>query len=389
MQTCFVIPTYNEASNIVPLLQRLTELHPGAEMAFLVVDDQSPDGTADRVRDFAISEARIHLLEGPKRGLGTAYLRGITHALDTLGAEAVVQMDADFSHDPGDTRRLLARLAEGADVVIGSRYVAGGSLDSKWPVRRRLLSRWGNRLARLIAGLKGVRDCTAGFRAIRASALRTARVEEIRTRGYAFQVVLLHRLMRSGAQVLEEPVHFRDREHGTTKLGIWSLLEFFASLWQLRLADHRDFLRFALVGLSGVPVNLGSFYLLLELNLHKYLASPIAIEISIITNFLINNYWTFADRTMANRGHIRALNFNLISMLALGLSYGTFLVLSVLFPAAHPVLLQGCGIVPAALLNYHLNSHWTFRSSPQPANGLLDSPEPGNSAANPPRRECP
>lgn len=148
IRTCFVIPTYNEALNINPLLRQLTELYRDPDVAFLIVDDESPDGTAHLVREFMEKvDGRVHLLQGKRRGLGDAYVRGITHAIDTLGADVIVQMDADFSHDPAAAGRLLDRIAGGTDVAIGSRYVAGGSLDERWHSRRRLLSRWGNRLA--------------------------------------------------------------------------------------------------------------------------------------------------------------------------------------------------------------------------------------------------
>ena len=365
-RVCFVIPTYNEADNITLLLPRLAELYPDPNLRFLVVDDESPDGTGRLVREFAAADARVHLLEGKKRGLGAAYVRGICHALDELDAEVVVQMDADFSHDPADAGRLLARVAAGADVAIGSRYVAGGSVDESWGFRRRQLSAWGNRLARWIAGLKGVRDCTAGFKAIRATALRAAKVQDISVLGYAFQVALLHRLLHSGARVVEEPIYFRDRERGVTKLGLDSMLEFFYHIWWLRLTSHRTFIKFSVTGLSGVVVNLGSFHLLLQLGLHRYLASPIAIELSIISNFLINNYWTFADRKLAGGRQIRGLKFNVVSLLALGVSYGSFLMLSLLLPGMAPVWLQGLAIVPAVLVNYFLNSYWTFRESGRP-----------------------
>jgi len=367
--TCFVIPTYNEAPDIVPLLRRLTGLYRGADTAFLIVDDESPDGTARLVREFAASDDRVRLLEGPRRGFGQAYVRGMVHALETLGAGVVVQMDADFSHDPADAGRLLARLADGgpgdgADVAIGSRYVAGGTIDPRWHLGRRLLSRWGNRFARWIAGVRGVRDCTAGFKAIRADALRAAKVEDVRVRGHTFQVVLLHRLIHAGARVVEEPIHFRDREHGRTKLGIGSVLEFFYSIWWLRLASHRTLVKYGLTGLAGALVNLGSFQILLELGLHKFLASPIAIELSIVSNFLMNNYWTFADRAMLGRKRIRGLKYNLVALATLALSYATFVALSIPFPQASPVLLQACGIAPAAALNYFMNSYWTFRPAP-------------------------
>ena len=332
-------------------------------MTFLVVDDESPDGTGRLVREFAAGDGRVHLLEGKKRGLGAAYVRGITHALDALGAEVVVQMDADFSHDPADAGRLLARVASDADVAIGSRYVAGGSVDQGWSWRRRQLSLWGNRLARWIAGLKGVRDCTAGFKAIRAAALRAANVQEITVLGYAFQVALLHRLLHAGARVVEEPIHFRDRERGVTKLGSGEPAG--VRLPHLVAApDQPSHLHQVLPdGASGVLVNLGSFQLLTVLGLHRYLASPIAIELSIISNFLINNHWTFADRAMIGSKRIRGLKFNAVSLLSLAVSYGTFVLLSLLLPLVPPVWLQGMAIVPAALVNYFLNSYWTFRDS--------------------------
>ena len=235
---CFVIPTYEEALNVAPLLRRLAELYQDADTVFLVVDDESPDGTARLVREAGESDGRIHLLEGPRRGFGRALMRGMAHALDTLGAEAVVQMDADFSHDPADAGRLLARLGRGphgADVAIGSRYVAGGSVDRRCSLGRRLLSRWGNRFARSIAGVRGVRDCTSGFRAIRGNVLRAADVGGLKVWGHAFQVVLLHRLIQAGARVVEEPIHFREREHGEAKLGLRGIVEFFFALWRIRL----------------------------------------------------------------------------------------------------------------------------------------------------------
>lgn len=363
-RVCFVIPTYNEALNISSLLARLTQLYGGADVAFLVVDDGSPDGTARLVREFASgTDGRVCLLEGMRRGLGDAYVRGITHAMDVLGADVVVQMDADFSHDPADAGRLLERVADGADVAIGSRYVAGGSLDERWNLRRRLLSRWGNRLARWIGGLRGVSDCTAGFKAIRTEKLRAAGLRDIRARGYVFQVELLHRLIRCGARVVEEPIHFRDRERGETKLGVASMLEFLFNILWIRLRSHLTFIKFCVTGLCGVIVNLGSFYLMLKLGIHKFVASPVAILASIFSNFIMNNYWTFGDRVMISRRSVRGVKFALVSVMTLLVSSSVFVALSTLFPRIFPVLLQACAIAPGALLNYYLNSRWTFREA--------------------------
>ena len=366
---CFIVPTYNEAPNVVPLLRRLAGLYPDPDTVFLIVDDESPDGTGRLVREFAASDERVRLLEGPRRGFGRACVRGMVHALDTGGADAIVLMDADFSHDPRDAQRLLARLrgeggpADGADVAVGSRYVPGGTIDPRWRLRRRLLSRWGNRFARWVAGIRAVHDCTSGFKAIRADALRAAKVEEIRARGATFQVEILHRLVHAGARVVEEPIHFREREHGRTKLGAGSILEFFYRIWWLGLASHRTLIRYGLVGLAGAVMDLASFQALLTLGLHKFLASPIATELSIVSNFLLNDRWTFAHRNMAGSRRLRALRFNFVALAALALSYATFVGLSLLLPRTAPVLLQACGIPSAALFNYFMNSRWTFRET--------------------------
>jgi len=363
LKTCFVIPTYDEAANIKPLLQRLAHLHPSPQTAFLIVDDGSSDGTANLVRECSARDARIHLLEGERRGLGDAYLRGITHAMDVLGAEAVVQMDADFSHDPAAAGRLLALIAADADVAVGSRYVAGGSFDPRWGLHRRLLSRWGNRFARWVAGLGGVHDCTSGFKAIKTTALRAAGVHGIRVRGYVFQVALLHRLQQAGARVVEDAIHFRDREQGYTKLAAKDALEFFLHVLRLGAAHYRNVWKFGLTGLVAATINLGSFQLLLELGLNKYLASPIAVEISIIFGFLINNHWTFGDRRLAGRRRVRGLKFNLIALLTLALNFAIFVTLSLLFANASPLLLQACAIAPVAAVNYLVHFHWTFREA--------------------------
>ena len=230
---CFVIPTYNEAANIKPLLTRLTALYPEAAAAFLIVDDTSPDGTGNLTREFAETDNRVHLLEGRKAGLGRAYARGLLYALEQLDAEVVVCMDGDFQHDPEDARRLLARIENGADLVVGSRYVAGGGVAADWQGVRHRLSRWGNRLARRLTGVREIQDCTGGFRAIRGETLRRAGISSPTVRGYAFQIVLLHRLLRAGAVAVEEPVIFHARERGKSKLGLRDLLEF--CYWALRL----------------------------------------------------------------------------------------------------------------------------------------------------------
>ena len=364
MKVVIILPTYNESGNIAALLTRL-----GGEfrrlqhdMHILVVDDNSPDGTADRVRAAMQGMSNLHLITGQKAGLGAAYIRGMRHALDELNADVVFEMDADFSHDPADVPRLLAALEDSADFVIGSRHVKGGSIPAEWSLLRKLNSAGGNWVARYIAGLYGIRDCTAGFRAIRASILRQIDFTALRVKGYAFQVALLHQAVTLGAVVKEVPVHFVDRKQGQSKLGLADIVEFVLNAWWIRMRALRTFLRFALVGASGTVVNLGMFSAGWHAGLNKYVASAVAVEVSIIWNFLLNNYWTFRERKTRDKTRIKGLKYNLVSLATLGGSFATFSLLTVLVPRLPPEVDQLAGIAPAVLVNYFLNSYWTFRS---------------------------
>ena len=366
MKTVIIIPTYNESKNIAPLVEALQAQFAAMrhDMQVLVVDDNSPDGTAEVVRELQQRHRNLHLLQGQKAGLGVAYTRGMSHAMEQLGAEVVFEMDADFSHKPEDVPRLMREIEAGADFVIGSRYVPGGSIPQEWSLRRRLNSKFGNIVARYLAGIYPVRDCTAGFRAIRASILRDIDFSALGVKGYAFQVALLHQAVVLKANIKEIPVDFIERTEGESKLGLWDIIEFILNAWWIRFNSLKTFLKFLVVGASGVVVNLGFFTLLLMEGVNKYIASPIAIELSIISNFLLNNFWTFRWRKTKDRIRLKGLKFNAVSLLALGVSYGTFVAMSIVFPEVPPQVDQLIGIVPATFMNYFLNSYWTFKSVP-------------------------
>jgi dolichol-phosphate mannosyltransferase len=331
-------------------------------MSILVVDDNSPDGTADIVRAESSRYQNVFLLSGQKQGLGAAYVRGMKYAVDQLHAGAVMEMDADFSHKPEDVSRLLAGLDGGADFVIGSRYVRGGKIPEDWGFKRRMISKWGNVFARYVAGMYGIRDCTAGFRAIRTTLLRKIDLDALGVRGYAFQLALLHQAVLNGAQVEEVPVEFIDRVKGVTKLQMTDIIEFMINSWRIRFESSKTFLKFSIVGISGLFVNLATFTLLLTAGMNKFLASPLAIEISIVTNFLLNNAWTFAERETGASFPRKLVKFNIVSLVALGASYSTFLALSFLFPQGTPQVHQAIGVIPGTLFNYVFNSLWTFRN---------------------------
>lgn len=225
-----VVPTFDEVDNIGILVGRIQESVPGARV--LVVDDASPDGTAEAAR-----RAGAEVLErSGKNGLGAAYRDGFAHALASE-AEIVVQMDADLSHDPKYLIELLSAVRAGADAAIGSRYVPGGECVD-WPRLRRFLSRWGNRYAAGMLGL-AVNDATSGYRAYSASMLRRIDVASVLAEGYGFQVEMTHRLVRSGARVVEVPIVFRDRERGVSKLSYRIIGEAFRLVLRLAVDDLR------------------------------------------------------------------------------------------------------------------------------------------------------
>ena len=362
MKVVLVVPTFNECDNVGPLIASLQEVFRtlNHEMHILVADDRSPDGTGRIVREMQSRYKNVHLIEGSKEGLGAAYIRGIKFAVSELQADVIFEMDADFSHNPSDISRFLQEIEVGHDFVIGSRYVEGGSIPKQWGWYRQLVSRGGNLVARHVAGIGHVRDCTGGFRAITRDIITRIDWSAVQVQGYAFQLALLHAAIVAGANVVEIPIHFSDRKRGESKLGLSDIIEFILNAWWIRFRKLATFIKFAVVGLIGIAINIGTFSILLLIGMSKFLSSPIAIEVSIICNFLLNNFWTFRWRTTKDGFRIKGLKFNTVSLLALGVSYSTFLCFVFLFPDWPPHIAQALGIPPAMLINYFLNSRWTF-----------------------------
>jgi len=226
-----VIPTFNEAENIPLIVPRVLAQDP--RLLVIVVDDNSPDGTGKIADDMAASEPRVHVLHRPgKQGLGAAYRAGLARALE-LRADAVIQMDADFSHPPEVIPTMLAELAT-HDVVLGSRYLNGITVVN-WPFERILISYLGNVYARRVTGLR-ISDSTGGFRCLRRTVLERVRFERGRSNGYAFQIELNYRCEQAGARIKEIPFLFLDRTRGTSKLDPSVGLEALWIVWWLRIA---------------------------------------------------------------------------------------------------------------------------------------------------------
>jgi dolichol-phosphate mannosyltransferase len=228
-----VVPTYNEAANVVPMADALLALDlPGLRILF--VDDASPDGTGDLIDELTKAHpGRVHgLHRRGDRGLGRSYLDGFRWVLEGE-ATAVVQMDCDFSHRPQDLPRLLAALSE-ADFVIGSRYVEGGAVDPSWGMDRKALSAWGNFYSRAILGIREVADITAGFRAWRRPTLSAVTSQPIGSQGYIFQVEMTYVALRLGFRPLEVPIFFPDRRSGESKMTMKVKVEAALRAWEVR-----------------------------------------------------------------------------------------------------------------------------------------------------------
>jgi dolichol-phosphate mannosyltransferase len=225
-----VVPTFNEKENIERLVRALLEA--GPDIHVLVVDDNSPDGTAAAVEAIASKNARVRLLRRPgKMGLGSAYIAGFKDALDH-GAEFVIQMDADFSHDPHYIPDLL-RAAEANDLVVGSRYVNGVNVVN-WPIERLLLSYFANLYSRIITGLP-VHDVTSGFKCFRRKVLETVNLDEIISDGYCFQIEMTFRSWRRGFRIAEMPIVFVERRSGTSKMSRHIIWEAIWKVWWFRI----------------------------------------------------------------------------------------------------------------------------------------------------------
>ncbi|MDQ1391853.1 MAG: dolichol-phosphate mannosyltransferase [Acidimicrobiaceae bacterium] len=237
LRCLIVLPTYDEATNVAAVLRRIRAATPGSDV--LVVDDASPDGTADIVEAVASELGNIEVLRRPaKAGLGSAYRDGFRWGLDR-GYEVIIEMDADMSHDPSDLPRLIASVDDGADLAIGARYVPGGSIP-EWSWHRRLLSRQGNRYAAWALRLP-ISDATSGFRAYRASTLAKVDLATVRADGYGFQVEMAYQVAGQGGVIAEMPIRFSERTGGRSKMSSRIVVEalVLVTWWGLRDRLHR------------------------------------------------------------------------------------------------------------------------------------------------------
>ena len=375
-RACIVMPTYNEGQNIPIIIPGIfeeakkIETH---EIHVLIVDDNSPDGTQEVVKSHMDRFPNLHLITGEKKGLGEAYKRGFDHAIKTLEPDFIFEMDADLQHSPTLLPLFISLANHGFTLIIGSRFAPGGSTPnfSMW---RRFQSLFGNWLIRVLGGLPRIHDCTSGYRCIKTELVKKCDLSFLSTRGYSFQSSLLFELLRNGARVIEIPIEFPDRVHGESKLSFRDQAEFLLNIAKIRFRKSEEFIKFCVVGGSGVFVNMGIYVLITRLlGVPYYIASPIAIELSILWNFTWNNFWTFKKRDASATWIGRLIRFHVVAGVAGLANYAALLVLvSVL--GVWDVLANLIGIAFGTLINYFMNSLWTWKEIPKTSSQCPEVP---------------
>jgi dolichol-phosphate mannosyltransferase len=362
---CFVLPTYNEEENIENIIQQILKEEKNQSkhtFSILVVDDNSTDETQTIVQRYISLNSKVHLVTGQKKGLGDAYKRGFKFALNDLKADLIFQMDSDGQHDTSLIPHFVSYIEEGKDVVIGSRFIDGGTTPD-FSFSRLLMSKVGNLLVRYVGGITQVKDCTSGYRAIRASYLKELDFSYLSTRGYSFQSSLICDLAWRGADISEIPIEFSSRQGGDSKLALRDQIEFLLNIPRLGFRNLEDFIKYSLVGVSGVFVNLGLYLFLTRYYEISELVAPlIAIESALISNFILNNFWTFGKRITQSRIRVKFVKFHLVSGFSALINYSAFLTLFLVF-GLYDILANLIGIGLAAIVNYLINSNWTWKGN--------------------------
>lgn len=330
MKAVIVIPTFNEKGNIEKLVEILeNEVFPKIkehELQILVVDDSSPDGTSEEVKKLSKKYGNVDLLINEKKvGLGAAYVRGMKYAIEKFKPDILFEMDADLSHDPYKIPQFLSKIEEGSDYVVGSRYIKGGSIPSNWGIHRKVFSVLGNLVVKSILMRFWHHDWTSGYRAIKSKVFKDLEKELTAFRGYTFQVSFLHKAIAKGYKVSEIPFHFTDRTLGKSKIApreyIFDLLKYVIKARLIELI-HSPFLKYAITGFFGYLINAVSLEIFKKtLGVHSGIAAMMGAELSIMWNFLVNNFWAFSHHKIQSplKFALKFLQFNLVSAGSLGI----------------------------------------------------------------------
>lgn len=309
MNVVIILPTFNEQENIKKLIPVLeNEIFPkikNHKMSILVADDNSPDGTGDEVKKLARKYTNIELSQGPKKGLGAAYIRGMTYAIEKMNADVVFEMDADGQHDPTKISEFLKKIEDGCDMVVGTRYSQGGSIPKNWPPQRKLFSITANLLVRFIFMRFSIHDWTGGYRALKKEVFLREKPHLTNYNGYIFQIAFLHKAVVDGFKIGEVPFHFTDRTLGKSKIAplgyIFDVL-YFVITARVREIIWGRFGKFFAVGLSGLVINFTTYVILVNLKVDLVVANTIGAQLAIFSNYNLNNLWTFRNKRTATMG---------------------------------------------------------------------------------------
>jgi len=341
MKAVIILPTYNERENITAMLGALETVFQsisGYTFTILVVDDNSPDGTQDTVRAFAKEHPNVKILSGPKEGLGRALLRGMTYAIEKLDADIIGQMDADLSHDPKVLPAFFEKITQGADFVVGSRYIYGASIPENWGIHRKIFSIVANALVRLGLGFTSVHDWTGGYRLFKKKYFEQAKDKMAKYSGYVYQIAFLHNAILAGAKVAEVPIHFTDRRFGRSKIAPLHYIMkvfFYVGTARMQQIRHSSFSKFAVVGTIGFIINTVILEVLVRAGFHPVLGSALGAECAIVSNFFLNNSWTFRGKKIqGSRMLPKFLQFNATSLGALLIQSGTVALGTYMFGTA-------------------------------------------------------
>lgn len=383
MKVVIVLPTYNEKDNIRSIIADIfkeTKRLPH-DIQVLVVDDNSPDGTGKIVEDIIETNPKVHLLRGQKQGLGSAYIRGFKVAIEKLNPDVVFEMDADGSHPPEYIAPMLKAIEDGADVAVGTRYIPGGSIPADWGFIRKSLSGFGNIIARTILLTPQYHDMTTGFRATRTDMLKRINLDGLLSKRFAYKIHLFHALHMQRAKITEVPFEFLDREQGASKMITNDLIDALRVIITIRMHESRQIIKFLVVGTVGFLVNAAVLYVLDDTSLGSFLpppdisgnfllfplkdtrlfwASVMAVETSIISNFVLNENWTFKTRDRSGSPIVRFSRFNVSS---LGSPLISLTVINTLTPHfGFPKLISlAIGTILGLFWNYTMNVLWIWR----------------------------
>lgn len=303
MKVIIILPTYNEKGNIeklIPIIEE--EIFPkikNHQMHILVADDNSPDGTADTVRKFMGKWKNVHLNLGEKKGLGAAYVRAMTYAVEKLNADIMFEMDADFFHDPKKIPEFLRKIDDGYDFAIGNRYTDGGSVPKNWKIQRKIYSITANFMVRIIFMRFHLHDWTGGYRALKKEVFLKEKDKIKRYKGYTFQVAFLFHAVQDGFKIAEVPFQATDRFLGRSKIApleyIFNLLTYVITARLQELVTGK-FGKFLVVGAVGFIINALVLRTLVE---HRYWypasANLVGAALAIFSNYNLNNLWTFRE----------------------------------------------------------------------------------------------